>query len=174
VIAFVIRGELTARAYTVSQQLQQAPQITCLPSGGVLDLSDSQSVTQVLSRNGADLASAGTDQGTVLLDRVALPAATRGPIVSERLLSGADVPTLLLAQPAGDGTSDIVLVGTSLATVGSAVDQLLTVIIIGGALAVLLAGVAMWLLTGAALSLVERMRRQAADMTVVDEASCWG
>jgi len=164
-------AELTARADAVSQQLQQAPPIAASTSSGLADLSDSQSVTQVLDRNGALLASTGKDQGGGLLDRSALDAATRGPIVRERILAGATVPSLLLAQPASDGKPYIVVVGTSLATVDSAVGQVRSVIVIGGAVAVLLAGVATWLLAGAALSPVERMRRQAADMTGVDEAS---
>ena len=88
----------------------------------------------------------------------------------ERILAGASEPSLLLAQPASDGKPYIVVVGTSLATVDSAVGQVRSIIIIGGAVAVLLAGVATWLLAGAALSPVERMRRQAAEMGV-DEAS---
>ena len=164
-------AELTARADAVSQQLQQAPQITSSPPGGPPDLSDSRSVTQVLDRNETLVASAGLDQGMGLLDRSTLAAAARGPIVRERLLSGIGVPSLLLAQPASDGKPYVVVVGTSLATVDSAVGQVRTVIIIGGAVVVLLAGVATWLLAGAARSPVERMRRQAAAMTGVDEAS---
>ena len=164
-------AELTARADAVSQQLQQAPQITTSPSSGLADLSDSQSVTQILDRNGALVASAGMDQGTGILDRSALAAAARGPIVLEHHLAGARVPSLILAQPASDGKPYVVVVGTSLATVDSAVGQVRAVIIIGGVVTVLLAGVATWLLAGAALWPVERMRRQAAEMTGVDEAS---
>ena len=83
-------AELTARADAVSQQLQQAPQITSSPPGGLPDLSDSRSVTQVLDRNETLVASAGLDQGMGLLDRSTLAAAARGPIVRERLDS---VPT---------------------------------------------------------------------------------
>ena len=59
-------AELTARADAVSHQLQQTPQITSSPSGGLPDLSDSQSVTQILDWNGAVVASAGMDPGTGL------------------------------------------------------------------------------------------------------------
>jgi len=164
-------SELTARADAVSQQLQLEAPAASPTSGGMPDLSDSQSVTLVLDRNGTPVASSGIDQGAILLTRAQQTAANRGTVVQEQLLPGARTPTLILARPASDGKPYIVVVGASLATVDNAVGQVRNVIIIGGILAVFLAGLATWLLAGAALSPVERMRRQAAEMTGMDDSS---
>lgn len=164
-------AELQVRADSISQQLQGGTPVAPPVSGGLLDLSDSQSVTQVLNRNGTPVISTGVDQTAILLDPSQLAKVRRGTVVLQLHLSGSPNPTLVLAEPASDGKPYLVVVGASLATVESAVGQVRIVLIIGSAVAVLVAGLATWLLAGAALSPVERMRRQAAEMTGLDDSS---
>jgi hypothetical protein len=72
---------------------------------------------------------------------------------------------LLLAMPAADARGTVVIAGISMDTVDQAVSRVETGLLIGGPIAVLLAGLGAWLLAGAALAPVERMRRQAAEIS---------
>lgn len=77
-----------------------------------------------------------------------------------------------LAAPASrpDGTWTVV-VASSLSSVDSAVSRVETGLVVGGIVAVLLAGFGGWLLATAALRPVERMRRDAAQISEHDVAS---
>jgi two-component system OmpR family sensor kinase len=162
-------AELQVRADTVSQQLQEVPSPTSIQtSNGLPDLSDSQSVTQVLDRNGEVVAETGVGRPVALLDRAQLSQARRSMTLVEQRLSTRGPPLLILAKPASDGKPYLVVVGASLATLENAVSQVETVILVGGSLAVLIAGFATWLLAGAALAPVERMRREAAEISGLD------
>jgi two-component system OmpR family sensor kinase len=77
-----------------------------------------------------------------------------------------------LAAPAHrrDGTWTVV-VASSLSSVDTAVSRVETGLVVGGIVAVLLAGFGGWLLATAALRPVERMRRDAAEISEHDVAS---
>jgi signal transduction histidine kinase len=62
----------------------------------------------------------------------------------------------------------VVVVGTRLETVDNAVDRVEVGLAIAGGPLVLLAGIAAWVVAGAALAPVERMRRQVAGMSEED------
>lgn len=70
----------------------------------------------------------------------------------------------VLARPASiiRGGQALVVVGTGTDLSEAAVNRVRTAVLVGGPLAVLAAGFGAWLLAGAALRPVERMRRQAA------------
>jgi two-component system OmpR family sensor kinase len=163
-----LHSELQARADAVSQQLQETAPATIVKPGSGPDLSDSQSVTAVINRNGKTLASTGLRSSGGLLDAGQLAQAVHGTVALEKRLPGAQSPLLILAEPASDGKPYVVVVGATLDTVDSAVSQVQRAVVVGGSISVLLAGLAAWLLAGAALLPVERMRRQAAEISSLD------
>jgi heavy metal sensor kinase len=162
-----LMAELQTRAGTVSQQLQNASPVGGRISLGGPDLADSQPITQVVSNGGKVLATSGPTSG--LLSPTQLQLARHGSITYESRLPGTDASSLILAEPASDGKPFIVVVGASLATVNSAVQRVETEILVGGIVGVLAAGVAAWFLARAALTPVERMRRQATAISALDQ-----
>ena len=164
-------AELQVRADTLSQQLQVAGPTPSSVGGQVLDLSDSQSVTQVLDLHGAVVASTGVESSVRLAGPGQIDAARHGMTVATHRLPGTSSDWLILAAPASDQEPFVVVVGASLSTIESAVGQVERVVVIGGLVAVLVAGLAAWLLAGASLAPVERMRRQAAEISTSDTGS---
>ena len=164
-------AELQVRAETLSQQLQVAGPSPSSVSGQAPDLSDSQSVTQVLDQHGAVVATSGLDSSVHLAVPRQVEAARHGVTVATHRLPGSSSDWLILAAPASDQKPYIVVVGASLSTVESAVSQVERVVVIGGLLGVLVAGLTAWLLAGASLAPVERMRRQVAEMSTSDTES---
>jgi two-component system OmpR family sensor kinase len=106
-----------------------------------------------------------------LLDRSALVRARSGPVFVER----ADVPGLegaarLLAEPARAGRrSTVVVVGSSLDDRRDSLASLARILLIGGPVALLLASLAGYAATGAALRPVEAMRRRAGSISASAE-----
>jgi two-component system OmpR family sensor kinase len=164
-------AELQVRADTLSQQLQVAGPSPSSVSGQAPDLSDSQSVTQVLDLHGAVLASSGVDSSVYLAVPGQVEATRHGVTVATHRLPGSTSDWLILAAPASDQKPYVVVVGASLSTIESAVGQVERVVVIGGLLGVLVAGMTAWLLAGASLAPVERMRRQAAEISTHDTES---
>ena len=162
-------AELQTRAGTVSQQLQDTPAAAGPTAPISPDLADSQPITQVVDMKGAVRASTGIGAGGPLLNVSELTRARRSQITFERQLPGAAAPSLVLAQPASDAKPYIVVVGASLGTINGAVGRVENEVLLGGIVAVLVAGAAAWLLAGAALRPVERMRREAATISAHDQ-----
>jgi two-component system OmpR family sensor kinase len=108
---------------------------------------------------------------TALLPRAAVTRVLSGrPSVRETLVRGEHVR--LLAQPIdAQDRRMVVVVGASLEDRARALDNLAGVLLAGGPAALLLASLAGYLLTGAALSPVEAMRRRAAELSVHDLGS---
>ena len=79
-------------------------------------------------------------------------------------VSGNRSRLLATTVPAG-GQRVLVVVGTASDVSDAAVDRVQNALVLGGSPAVLLAGAGAWLLAGAALRPVERMRREAADIS---------
>lgn len=84
-----------------------------------------------------------------------------GPTFLTRRVSGLDDEARLLVVPAGGG-GRFVVVGAILSDRREALARLLVLVGIGGPIALVLTSAAGWVLAGAALRPVERMRRQAA------------
>jgi two-component system, OmpR family, sensor kinase len=104
-----------------------------------------------------------------LLSSAQLTSASRGqPVTSEVTIAG-DEPVRLLAQPvrAQDQTL-VVVVGQSLEDRNTALEDLTGVLSVGGPGALVLASLAGYLLTGAALRPVEAMRRRAEAISAAD------
>jgi two-component system, OmpR family, sensor kinase len=136
------------------------------PAAGLAGQSDS--LTQVIGPNGAVLDAFGPGTAKPLLSRGELASARRAELVLQRSPARGDAPMLLLAMPAGDARGTVVITGISLTTVDQARSRVEAALLIGGPLAVALAGLGAWLLAGAALAPVERMRRQAAKISGQD------
>jgi heavy metal sensor kinase len=92
-------------------------------------------------------------------------AARRNPIIFERPARSGE-PERYLARPFQFETRRlIVVVGASLQSRNDALDSLLTLLLIGGPIALLLAAIAAYATVGAALRPVEAMRGRAAEVS---------
>lgn len=127
------------------------------------------SLSQVIGPAGKPLATAGRQAPAALLSPGQLAAARLGPLLGEHRFPGTAAPDLLLAQPIRDWPGTVVVVGASLATVDDAVNRVRLALAIGGPVMVAAAGLGAWLLAGAALAPVTRMRRQAAAIAGTDD-----
>ena len=94
-------------------------------------------------------------------------AASPGEITLERAgLAGEDEPVRLIARPFGfEGRDLIAVVGASLEERDDAREELLTLLLIGGPAALVLASLAAYWTVGAALRPVEAMRRRASEVS---------
>ncbi len=104
-----------------------------------------------------------------LLDPPLIASARHGvAVVAQRRLAG-DQPVRLLAEVVrAQDQRLVIIVGASLMDRNRALSDLGTVLLIGGPLALVLASLAGYLLTGAALRPVEAMRRRAATISATD------
>ncbi|TMK75016.1 MAG: HAMP domain-containing protein [Actinobacteria bacterium] len=92
-------------------------------------------------------------------------SATQAQITFERPTRGG-VPERYLARPfAFEGRSLIAVVGASLQSRNDALDSLLTLLLIGGPIALLLASLAAYWTVGSALRPVDAMRRHASEVS---------
>jgi hypothetical protein len=97
-------------------------------------------------------------------------AATR--VFTDTEIGGEREPYRVLAAPLATGSGrQIVVVATSLEATDEAVARVREALLVGGGSAVLLAAIGGWFLSGAALRPVERMRRQAEDISEHQAAS---
>lgn len=138
-----------------------------LGSDGPLRLSRADEIVQVRSLDGRLLASS-PDAGTrPLLDAVQRQRALAGEVSLTTTVSG-DRSRLLATTVPAPGRRVLVVVGTGTDVSDDAVDDVQTAFLLGGPPAVVLAGAGAWLLAGAALRPVERMRREAANISTRD------
>src|SRR5689334_1844919 len=107
--------------------------------------------------------------GRPLLTPAALASARRGAtVVIDAQLAG-DQRVRLLAEPVrAQDQKLVIVVGQSLEVRNRALSDLRGVLLVGGPIALVLASLAGYLLTGAALRPVEMMRRRAANISATD------
>lgn len=169
---------LEVRAGAISQQLPdpggQGGRFNS-PSTGIQDpgspssiagVVDALELTQVIGPTGRIVDASGPGSNTSLLTAAQFHQAVHRSIVVQRGIPGQPEPFLLLASPFGTGAA--LVVGISLATMNQAVQRVILEIIVGGTIGVVAAGLGAWLLAGAALRPVERMRREAAELSEHD------
>jgi two-component system OmpR family sensor kinase len=123
-----------------------------------------ESFAQVLDPSGRVLAASPGLDHRPLVPAPVLAGLATGPVRLEQPLPGtAGEQVRLLAVPATrpDGRY-VVAVGSSLATTEAALDRVRTGVGVGGVVVVLLASLGAWLLAGAALRPVERLRAAVA------------
>ena len=94
-------------------------------------------------------------------------AAVHRPVFLVRPVAGVQDTARLLVMPLSGGSRrEVLVVGTSMADRADELAHLVLVFAVGGPVAVLLASLAGWWVAGLGLRPVERMRRQAAAITV--------
>lgn len=125
------------------------------------------SIAQVFGPTGHLLDSTGVPFHIVLLRTSQVVGALKHSLLVESHITGAAVPILILAERARIGKF-VVLAGTPLAAMDAAVTRVKDDLVAGGSLTVVLSGLAAWLLGGAALAPVARLRRQAAEISADD------
>lgn len=125
---------------------------------------------QVINGAGRIVDSSDSSGGLPLLTAEQLAQARSGSLHLTR--SGSEGTDRLLATPVpASGTPPTVVVVVSSAEASAeAIVVARSALLVGGPVAVLLIGVGAWLLSGAALRPVERMRRRAAALTAGDAA----
>jgi two-component system, OmpR family, sensor kinase len=180
---------LQARAHAVAAQVATARPLAGhgqasggQDSGGSQDSGDSQSsggqvqfwgadeLMQVLTPAGAVLDHSQAAGQDPLLAGAQLRAASAGPVALTTAVEGEQ--SRLLAIPARNGGRRVIaLVGISTNVAQAAEDRASAAVWIAAPLAALAAGLAAWLLTGATLGPVERMRRRLAEITEHDDGT---
>jgi signal transduction histidine kinase len=167
---------LEARSGAISQQFPnagsggdtglQVQDPGLAPSGsGSVDLED---LTQIVDSRGTIADASGPGTSKPLLNAAQLAMARRQPTVFEISIPHQTNRYLVLATVLGDHSSSVVVVGASLGTVNGAIGRVIAEIVGGGLIAIVIAGFGAWLIAGAALRPVERMRRQAEDTSEHD------
>ena len=133
---------------------------------GSLRLGQDEEPAQFLTVDGRVLASSPE-----LAGRPAIDAGQRRAVAGGHVLTFttelADERTRVLARTT-DVTGTLVVVGMETEISDAAADHVESAILLGGPPAVLVAGAGAWLLAGAALRPVERMRRETADISEHD------
>ena len=122
---------------------------------------------QVLTRSGTVLYPSGAEQPAPLLSRTQLAQVTHGRFTASAAVEGE--PARVMASEARwRARTVIVVTGATTDVADAAQARTRMIILIGGPLAVAAAGLGAWLLTGAALRPVYRMRRRLDEITEHD------
>src|SRR5690348_4297005 len=136
-------------------------------NGGQVQFSGADELTQILTPAGGVLAYSQAAGQDPLLAGAQLRRAAAGAVALTTAVEGEQ--SRLLAIPARNGGRRVIaLVGISTNVAQAAEDRASAAVWISAPLAALAAGLAAWLLTGAALAPVERMRRRLAEITEHD------
>jgi two-component system OmpR family sensor kinase len=151
---------LRARAADVAALVQQA------------DLQDSPAanggLTQVLDARGRIFDATPPLRRSRVLTQAQLRRAWSGPVLVQRTRIGADATRLLATPVRAQDQRLVVVVGAPLAARDQALADLRQELLVGGPIALLLASLLGYLVAGAALRPVERMRARAADISTRD------
>lgn len=156
---------LRSRADDVAALVVQAD--SGLADGGSVRLAESEEAfAQVLLPDGSVLDSTpGASQPA--LDRSEIGGLDAPVILDHRQVTGIEGEARLLARPVtAQGTSLVVVVGSTISDRGEALDGLLRALVLGGPIAVLLTSGIGYLLAGFSLAPVEAMRRRAQEVTL--------
>jgi two-component system OmpR family sensor kinase len=154
---------LRARAAVLAGDLDQPGFRLYAPPPALLELTEQ--FTQVLATDGTVLDTSPGLTGTVVSAREA--ATITAPVFLQRRVAGVTGQARILALPARRNAALVVLVvGASMSDRSDALRLILLFVLTGGPVGVLFASGVGWALAGAALRPVERMRRQAAAITI--------
>jgi two-component system, OmpR family, sensor kinase len=124
------------------------------------------SILQVITSGGRVLTSPGAGARS-LLDPEQQQRAARREVSFTTVVDGDRSRILATTAPIRDGRV-LVVVGTGTDVADAAVERATAALAVGGPVAVLLAGIGAWLLAATVLRPVERMRRQAAQISDQD------
>jgi hypothetical protein len=145
---------LRAQAAAVADELEADDEPGPLPTGAAV---------QVTAPDGTLIRTSPEAGSSAVLTPAQLEQARAGELSFTTELRGDRSRVLAVAIPAGSGRVLTVVTGTDVAD--AAVERAQLALLLGGPPAVLLAGAGAWLLAGAALRPVERMRKQAAEIS---------
>jgi signal transduction histidine kinase len=176
---FVYQRQATNLDQTIDRALHaRAADVAALAQQSDTGLSDARSpggranraeLAQLIDASGHVLDRTSGLPARPLLAPTAIAAARRGAtvMIDARLIG--DQPVRLLAEPVhAQDQKLVIIVGQSLEERNLALRDLRGVLLVGGPIALVLASIAGYLLTGAALRPVEMMRRQAAKISATD------
>ncbi len=162
-----IDRDLRARAADVAALAQQSD--TGLADAGHGAAGAHAQLAQLIDASGRVLDRTPGLPPRPLLSRSEMAAARGGTFVITQMQLAGDQPVRLLAELVqAQDQRLVVVVGQSLEERNRALSDLSGVLLIGGPLALLLASLAGYLLTGAALRPVEAMRRRAERISATD------
>src|SRR5262245_4053432 len=159
-----LRAQYASAKHLVAQELATASDGT----DDYIQLASEDAVTQLLDTSGKLLASTREAGNTPAIPRSVIRSSALHPTFTNIVLGREREPFRVLARRYGDNVRRIVVVATSLEPTRAAVSRVDRALVVGGGAAVLVAGVGGWLLAGAALRPVERMRRAAAQLSAQD------
>ena len=123
-------------------------------------------VAQLFDRSGRVLLATTEAGKRPVVDASVIRRARRSEQFADANVGGEREPYRVLTKP--DRSGRVILVGTSLEPTDAAVNRVRNALLIGGGIAVVAAGIGGWVLAGAALRPVERMRRTAAEISERD------
>lgn len=124
-----------------------------------------QSTVQVIGSSGRLVYTTAAAGSPPLISGPVLARARRGPVWEQQHRAGWANPHLVLAEPAGAGVLDVVVVGASLDQVIDTAHRVGLILELGGPLIVVASAIGAWLLAGSALRPVERLRAQVQEIS---------
>ena len=156
---------LSSRAAVLTQTVSEARGgIVFQDPGNIKLLRPKDAVAQVLDPRGHVVESSEEAGPKPLVARTVAVRARSNPQFETVTRRGERFRVLAAGAARKDGAWTVVVAG-SLDAADDAVNRVKNALLVGGSLGVVLAGVGAWLLATAALRPVERMRRQAADIS---------
>jgi two-component system OmpR family sensor kinase len=163
-----LQRSLAGRAADVAALAQQSESGLKEAKGGTR--ASRADVAQLVDARGRVIDRSATAPSRPLLGADRLATVRTGTTVTQDLSGGPGLgPVRVRAEPVrAQGQQLVIIVGQSLEVRNRALSGLVSVLIVGGPIALLLAAMAGFLLTGAALRPVEAMRRRAAAISATD------
>ena len=159
-----LQHSLERRARRVDEQL--AGHLLPTVSGAARPVASAdQSTVQIVTPSHRLLYTTAAAGPVSLISLHLFARARRGQVWVQLRRPGWDNPHLVLAEPAGPGTSDVVVVGASLDQVVDIAHRVDLVLELVGPLVVAASAGGAWLLAGSALRPVERLRAQVQQIS---------
>ncbi len=134
-------------------------------SSSSLVLEPDQSLSQIVTSNDQVIYSTIAAGSRPILARSQLPVKIDGERYLSTVRPGSSNPFLLYLKPISSSSDEIAIVGSSTDKVVDTLDVAKDILIIGGICAVIFASLGAGLLASVVLKPVERMRRQAQDLS---------
>lgn len=155
-----LRGRMERLQIATNQHL-----IHLASSSSSLVLEPDQSLSQIVTSNDQVIYSTIAAGSRPILARSQLPVKIDGERYLSTVRPGSSNPFLLYLKPISSSSDEIAIVGSSTDKVVDTLDVAKDILIIGGICAVIFASLGAGLLASVVLKPVERMRRQAQDLS---------
>jgi two-component system OmpR family sensor kinase len=163
---------LVSQADTLARQLRSAPTVDLGAPGRSGVVATGEVVVQVLGVDGEVVDSTEEAGPRSVVDADTLAGAARGREFTDVELDREREPFRVIGRALTTGNeARVLVVGVSLEETEASVERVEERLLVGGTAAVFVAIVGGWLLAGAALRPVERMRREAAAISEHDTES---